>query len=395
MPWQEVNVVDLRTEFVRRAMKEELPFRALCQLYNISTKTGYKWRQRYDSHGTTGLSDRSRRPHSCPSRVTEDTFCELVRLKTKHKNWGPKKIRQLLIRQHPIDPPPSLSTVKRLLSKAGLVEPRRRRQAASGGQLTSQLEVQQPNDIWTVDFKGWWLSSDRRRIEPLTVRDEYSCYLLGVQLLPDSRSDTVRQYFALLFATYGLPKVIRSDNGAPFACRSAPLGLSRLAAWWVSLGISLDRIEPGRPQQNGRHERMHRDMARELEHADVGDWLAQQAAAEAWRVEFNEVRPHEALGMRCPAEVYQRSLRAYDPQPFELAYPNGYYRRKVKANGYIKLLGRWIRLTTAISGWHVGLKVIDPDHFEVWYGRLQLGEICLPDESFTVAPCQSAEPHPP
>jgi putative transposase len=395
MPWQEVNVVDLRTEFVIRAMKQEMPFKALCTSYGISTKTGYKWKQRYHTHGRAGLADQSRRPRSHPGRVAEDVVCDLFRLKLKHKFWGPKKILDLLLDQRPLDQLPSLSTVKRLLDKAGLVEPRRRRRAAHCGQLTNRIEASGPNQVWTVDFKGWWLSSDRRRVEPLTVRDEYSRYLLCAQLLPDSRSDTVRECFARLFATYGLPQVIKSDNGTPFACRSAPLGLSRLAAWFVSLGISLNRIEPGRPQQNGGHERMHRDIARELERTVRGDWPAQQAALEAWRREFNELRPHEALGMRPPANVYQRSLRCFDPQPVELVYPGGYLRRKVKANGYIKLSGRWIRLTTAISGWHVGLQLLDCDHFRTWFGTLLLGEICLPDESFTVAAGQPAGLHPP
>ena len=244
MPWPEVSVMESRLQFVLRALRGELPFVVLCAEYGISPKTGYKWQERFLREGAAGLSDRSRRPRASPTKAGDELVCALVRLKLAHSSWGPKKLRELLIRQRPEFHTPALSTVKRILDQAGLVRHRRRRPAAQGGRLTQDIRASAPNQVWTVDFKGWWYSSARERIEPLTVRDEFSRYILCARALPDSRSETVQECFAQLFSSYGLPQVIHSDNGVPFACAAAPLGLSRLAAWWVALGIGLSRITP-------------------------------------------------------------------------------------------------------------------------------------------------------
>ena len=384
MPWKEANVMDLRTEFIKRAMREELPFAALCREYGISAKTGYKWKQRFLADGLPGLADLSRRPRSSPATVTEDVVCELVRLKGRHSKWGPKKIRDLYVKAQPARAVVSLSTVKRVLDKAGLVKPRRRqRKPEHCGRIANPLVATAPNQVWTVDFKGWWYSPAKQRVQPLTVRDAFSRYALLVQAVPDARMETVQECFSRLFASYGLPLAIRSDNGAPFACTSAPLGLSRLSAWWVALGISLDRIEPGHPEQNGAHERMHRDIALEVEGQVDGDLSAQQAALDIWRCEYNEVRPHEALGMRRPAELYIKSERRFDPTPVVLEYPQGYWRRQVKPNGCIKISNRWVFVSSAIVGWDVGLQPLGTQQFNVWFGPLRLGELNVQDEKFT------------
>jgi putative transposase len=386
MPWKETDVMSLRTEFALRALEDKLPFIVLCQEYGISTKTGYKWKERFLAEGMSGLSDRSRRPHSSPGQIGENHACQLFRLKLAHMRWGPKKIRELYARQ---GQDLSLSSVKRILGKAGLVEHRRRRKSKDCGRIENRIVATEPNQLWTVDFKGWWYSVDKARIEPLTVRDAYSRYILCADIVPDSKSDTVKERFARLFDTYGLPGAIRSDNGGPFACTRAPLGLSRLSAWWVALGIDLDRITPGHPEQNGGHERMHRDIACEIEGCVDGDASAQQAAMETWRHEFNHERPHEAIEMRVPADLYVRSQRCYAPQSFELSYPPEYIRRKVSSNGVIGFMHCQIYLSASLAGWDAGIKATADGSYTVWFGPLCLGRIDIETESFTVVPQNS------
>jgi len=386
MPWKEANVMDLRAEFASRALREETSFTALCREYGVSTKTGYKWKKRFLADGRAGLRDRSRRPRRSPTLVCEDVICALVALKHKHGSAGPKKILSMFQHRQPALPPPSLSSVKRILAKAGLTQRRRRRRrSASCGQLVNPVVATTPNEVWTVDFKGSWYTPSQERVTPLTVMDAYSRYVLLAQIVTDGRWQTVQQCFSQLFSDYGLPLVIRSDNGAPFACTSAPLGLSRLSAWWVSLGISLDRIDKGHPEQNGRHERMHREIAQEVEGRVDGDLVATQAALDQWRQYYNHDRPHEALGMLRPAGLYSKSPRRYDPRPVELEYPAEYWRRRATPTGCIKLANRLIRLTLAVAGWHVGLQPLATGVFKVYFGPLHLGEVCVKDEKFTAA----------
>jgi putative transposase len=390
MPWKETDVMSLRTEFALRALEGKLPFVVLCQEYGISAKTGYKWKERFLAEGIGGLSDRSRRPHSSPCQISEDQACQLFRLKVAHMRWGPRKIRELYARQgHSL----SLSSVKRILDKAGLVEHRRRRKSKDCGRIENRIVPGGCNDLWTVDFKGWWYSVDNVCIEPLTVRDAYSRYILCAEIVPDSKSDTVKDRFARLFDIYGLPGAIRSDNGGPFACTRAPLGLSRLSAWWVALGIDLDRGRPGHPQDNGGHERMHRDIACEVEGCVDGDTSANQAAIDTWRHQFNHERPHEALQMRVPADLYVKSQRRYMPDTFELSYPQEYLRRKVNANGGIHIMDVGIYLSASLGGWDVGLKATTDGCYMVWFGPLCLGRIDIQTESFTVIPQNSQMEH--
>jgi transposase InsO family protein len=385
MPWKEANVMDLRTEFVTRALRELMPFAELCRSYGISTKTGYKWKQRFLADGRAGLADRSRRPQRSPTQSCEDVICALVALKKLHNGAGPKKILDMFRRRQPQLPQPALSTVKRILAKAGMTKRRRRRGPTSCGRIVNPVVATAPNEVWTVDFKGSWYTPHKERVTPLTVMDYYSCNVLLTQIVADGRMETIQECFSRLFSEYGLPLVIRSDNGAPFACTSAPLGLSRLAAWWVSLGISLDRIAKGHPEQNGRHERMHREIAQEVEHRVRGDLVATQAALDDWRHYYNHERPHEALGMKLPAELYVKSSRRFHPQPVELEYPAQYWRRRVTRSGCIKLAGRLISISVAVSGWHLGLQPLGAGVFNVWFAALHLGELNVHDEKFTPA----------
>src|SRR6266567_980692 len=337
MPWKKSEPMEERMEFAVRAM-QTLNFRALCQQYGISTKTGYKWKERFWRKGLAGMAEESRRPKSHSKQLAEEEVCEIVRLKLAHLSWGPRKIRELYLRRHG--------------------------------------EVAALNEVWTVDFKGWWRNGDKR-CEPLTVRDEYSRYLLEVRAVEDGRSETVRKSFERIFERHGLPEAIRSDNGSPFASRQGLFGLSRLSAWWVVLGIDLERGRPGHPQDNAGHERMHQDISRELE--AVGE--CDQAALDVWRETFNYERPHEALGMRCPGEVYLASERKYEGTPEDLDYPKMCSRR-VSPKGLISLEGQPLFLSTSLGGWSVGLKPIAEDVMEVWFGRLLLGQVDLATRNY-------------
>ena len=383
MPWKETDVMNERTEFVLRAFRGLEAFGELCREYGISRKTGYKWKQRFMEQGLDGLADRSRKPHKSPNQVDEDTVCQMVKLKLAHPSWGPNKIREVLSRSDWNGELPSESTFKRVLDKAGLVQHRRRRKAQEQGQrVENRVKAERPNHVWTVDFKGWWRTQDRERFEPLTIRDDYSRYVLCAQATANSRTETVREQFDRVFRKHGLPEIIRSDNGAPFAASNSPLGLSRLSAWWLTLGIDLDRIKPGRPDQNGGHERMHRDMAMEVERSSEVDWTTQQASLDTWRHTFNHERPHEAIGMKVPSELYQPSTRTYEPEEVELRYPMGQFVRKVSRHGCVKLRKIEIGVSTALQGYHVGLEPIADKRLSVWFCRLCLGEIDLPTVKF-------------
>jgi transposase InsO family protein len=255
------------------------------------------------------------------------------------------------------------------------------------GRLYQGRRAQGPNEVWSADFKGWWYDRQNRRCQPLTVRDEYSRYVLELRAVPDARSQTLRACFEGLFARYGLPHAIRSDNGPPFASSTGVLGLSRLSAWWVVLGIDLERGRPGCPQDNGAHERLHLDIRRELEQPAQ----SAQAVLEEWRQTFNQERPHEALGMRCPAECYQSSAQAYAGTPPDLSYPAGLESRKVSRCGMISWGGQWVFISEALAGWSVGLEPCAPGRWHVWFGRLLVGELDESTSGFTRAAAPSPD----
>ena len=369
MPWKKSEPMDQRREFAIKALGT-LNFRALCQEYGISAKTGYKWRERFLRQGLEGMGEESRRPRSSPGQLSESQVCEMVRLKLAHTYWGPRKIRTLYHRCH--GQAPSESSFKRILEQAGLTQPRRVREGPKeGGGLSSGRQGQSPNEVWTVDFKGWWTWGQGGRCEPLTIRDEFSRYVLELRAMDNARTQSVRKAFERIFERHGLPEAIRSDNGAPFASMQALHGLSRLSAWWVALGIDLERGRPSQPQDNGGHERFHRDIATELESLGQG---ATPQALELWREEFNRERPHEALGMRCPAELYRNSERRYSPTEVQLSYP-GMATRLVDKNGKLSWKDQRVFLTSSLAGWQVGLQGTEKGQLEVWFARLLLGHL--------------------
>jgi transposase InsO family protein len=381
MSWKELHVMDQRKEFVLRAMAGESSLVELCREYGIARKTGYKWKERFLEEGLAGLHDQSRRPASSPQELSELVVCRMIRLRQAHPSWGARKLQALYQRNHGVEGLPSESSFKRVLDRAGLVEHRPRRASSTAVRLQSRKVARASNELWTVDFKGWWYTPDQQRCEPLTVRDAFSRYILCAALPGDARSQTIRGAFERLFERYGLPETIRSDNGRPFAVSSAPLGLSRLSAWWVALGIDLDRTDPGHPEQNGSHERMHKDLAAEVQGRIAGDLAAHAAALELWRQGYNQERPHEALGMKTPAEVYVSSVRRFTGTPEQLTYGPGYLERQVnRILGTIKLEGRQIRISTALSGWNVGLKPHGQGIYTAYFGRLCLGKVDVANE---------------
>jgi transposase InsO family protein len=356
-----------RTEFVLKAIRTD-NFRELCREYGISAKTGYKWKERFLEHGLNGLSDVSRRPKSSPKGLDEVVVCDIVALKLACSHWGPKKLREIFKSRG--EEVPSESSFKRVLQRAGLVKPRRLRARHQSGRLFSGRKAQAPNEVWTVDFKGWWYAKGQR-CEPLTVRDEFSRYVLELRAMADARGETVRVCFERLFERHGVPTAIRSDNGAPFASDQGVLGLSRLSAWWVALGIDLERGRPGCPQDNGAHERLHLDIERELRGLEVAE---QQVGFDDWRKIFNQERPHEALGMKRPAQVYTDSGRKYEGTPDDLEY-KGMETRKVAKWGSISWGSRLVFISGALAGWSVGLEPCGEGKHNVWFGQLLLGEL--------------------
>ena len=385
MPWEMKNQMNQRSEFVLKAMKTD-NFRELCREYQISPRVGYKWKARFEREGLEGMGERSRRPQQSPEGLTEEVVCRIVCFKQRHPYWGARKIQVLYQRQW--GQGPSESSSKRVLKKAGLVKTRKVRAASAGGRIHTGRKATAPNEVWTVDFKGWWRDADGR-CEPLTVRDECSRFVLANRALENAKTEGVRAVFEELFARYGLPAAIRSDNGSPFAASSALLGLSRLSAWWVALGIALERGRPACPQDNGGHERLHHDIAREIEGTA---YQGRQATLDVWTKEFNEERPHEALGMKTPAEVYQKSPRPWQGTPEELAY-EGLAQRRVQSTGAIRYAGHSYFLSGSLAGWNVGLKAVRAGKLEVYFASLLLGHLEPASVSFCGIKSHGETPH--
>lgn len=347
--------MDQRRALVLAATAPGANISELCQQFGISRTNAHKWLRRYRREGLTGLEDRSRRP----LRVTGtdgETVLRLIELRREYPKWGAKKLQALLVAKGHSSVP-STKTIARILDRAQ--EPRVRKVRRRRLQLVSRdfeaLAAKAPNDVWTVDFKGWWRTTDGKRYEPLTVRDAFSRYVLCLEMLGSMKAAAVKPVFERLFQAYGLPRVIRVDNGSPFACTSAPAGLTRLSAWWTSVGIRVSFGRPAHPQDNGGHERMHADVAAELEADPASTPKRQQQAADQWRSQFNEVRPHEALLMRTPSQLYKRSPRYYrDIRP--AAYPPGYAIRRVSAVGCVTYAGRVVFISASVAGHDVAIR---------------------------------------
>ena len=383
MPWKETNKMEQKELFIKEMLKNDKPFKHLCAEFGISEKTGYKWKKRFYEMGKSGLEEQSRNPPHT-NQIDGDTAAELIRIKIAHRAWGPKKIRVIYAKSYPDKAVPSLSSVKRILKKAGLVEKRKIRKPASSDcpRLQQQIQASMPNDVWCIDFKGWW-KSNGEICEPFTVRDKFSRKILCAQLMTSKSSEAVRAVMTSLFQKYGLPKAIHSDNGAPFAAPNGLLNLTCLSAWWITLGIMPDRSLKGVPGQNGSLERMHADIANEIEGKVSGGRTANQAVLDAWVQEYNSIRPNEAIGMKTPDEIYTISNRKYIGDYDEIDYPIGFQVRKVTQSGEIIFNSVRVTIGYALRGLQVGLKPKAGENtFDVFLADFLLGTLDMNSSCF-------------
>jgi len=363
--------MSLRIEFVERAKAGE-SIASLCREFKISRTTGHKWQKRFEAHGYEGLEEQSRRPKTAPLATGEELVMAVLEARDRHARWGPRKLHGLLRRRFG-DQTPSERTIARILKRADRVRERRSRRRPSFVDHAPHVQAQVPNEVWTVDFKGWWRSLDGKRCDPLTVRDAFSRFVLAVQLCRPT-TVAVRQVFERLFARHGLPKAIQCDNGEPFVSVRARGGLSQLSAWWLSLGIRLVRSRPGCPQDNGGHERMHADISAEQQSRPATTRDAQQRELDRWRQEFNHVRPHDALGGKTPADVYKPTERR-KPVVRPYQYPAGIIPVRVHHQGTFAWCGNFYFLSCSLRRQHVGIQPIDVLHVRAWFRDLDLGTV--------------------
>lgn len=370
MPWKETCAVEERIRFIMELEQGEISKAALCRRFGISRPTGDKWLRRYEIAGLQALHDQARAPRRHPNETPEELAELIVILRRRYPTWGPKKLRVLLERKYPQMSWPACSTIGEVLRRAGLTVPRKpRRRTPPHTQPFAACD--RPNAVWCADFKGWFRTGDGRRCEPLTISDAHSRYLLRLQGMGETKEGPVRSLFEATFRQYGLPWAIRTDNGTPFASHGIG-GLSRLSAWWLKLGIEPERIEPGKPQQNGRHERMHLTLKQETACPAARDLRHQQSAFDAFRVRFNQERPHEALDQHCPASVYVPSPREYR-EPAEVEYPRGLEVRSVKSNGVFNWRGQVVFLGEALGRERIGLAEVSDGLWAVYFCRRALG----------------------
>jgi len=378
-----------KLQFIEKACLPGANVAELCREHGISRQTGHKWLRRYREAGYTGLSEQSRRPQSSPLSTGEEVVVRILEWRERYSSWGVEKISKALRRELG-DEAPSKMTVARVLTRLGRMRRRRPKVRIWSIDGKPRVEVHRPNDLWTMDFKGWWQAQNRERCEPLTVRDAYSRMVLAVTLVGSARTEEVREVLTGLFQRYGLPATIQSDNGTPFVCSRGRGGLSRLSAWLLSLGIRVVRSRPGCPQDNGGHERMHRDLA-ELQRRPAKTRRAQQLACDRWMVDFNEVRPHDALGDKTPAEVYRPSERR-SLTPLTPSYPPDWISRRVSRSGTISVDDDQVFLSAALAGQVVGLKKEGVLRWRARFFDLDLGTVEIAPLSVAYEPRRIAMP---
>ncbi|MEA3365199.1 MAG: IS481 family transposase [Candidatus Hydrogenedentes bacterium] len=372
MAWKEMDVMELRCRFVLDYQSGKWTMAELCRRYGISRPCGYKWVARYAEEGAKGLEDRSRRPQHCPHGVDKATEDVIAALRDEYPKWGARKLRAKLQEREPGRVWPASSTIGDVLSRRGLTVPRRHRRGAEPSSAEPLGEDLQANDVWSIDYKGWFRTGDGRRCDPLTLQDAASRYALRCQGLERPSYSDTRRVMQAAFREYGLPRAIRSDNGQPFA--SVGLGgLTRLSVWWVRLGIEPTRIRPGRPQENGRHERFHRTLKEATASPPAATIRAQQARFDRFLKEFNEERPHEALGRRPPASYYTPSPRPYPSRIAPLEYPAQMQVRSVHEHGQFRFQGVRFFLGHAFANQPIGLMAIEKRYWLVYFAHLLLG----------------------
>jgi len=367
--------MEQKQRFIHLAQSGHFTVTELCAEFGIARKTGHKWLERYAAGGLEGLEERSRAPHHVIGRTAAEVERLIVSEKRLHLTWGPKKIQRVLLVKHGLETPPAVSTVGEVLKRHGMVAARRRRGAVFKVERGTLTVPERNNHVFGVDFKGWFLTGDGERCDPLTVTDLPSRYLLRAEGLPQATTRWTQQAFRRLFRQQGLPEIIRVDNGAPFASMG-PGGLSKLSVWWIGLGIEVQYSRPACPQDNGCHERMHRTMKAECCQPPSAHLPAQQQRFDRWRKEFNQERPHEALGMRVPADVYQASARRLDERIKPRLYDLGTETQRVSATGFIALNGGNCYIGESFGGVDVALEREENSGLlQVRYANVKLGSL--------------------
>lgn len=371
MPWKETCVEEERFRLIERWRRQDLSFAEICRAFGISRKTGYKWLERYQGGGVGALRNQSRAPHRQAHEVLTEVEEIIVRTRQSHPTWGPVKLKVLLSREAPEIVWPAASTIGEILKRHGLTADRKKRRKATPsakplGHATAA------NDVWCADFKGWFRTQDGQRCDPLPVSDACSRYLLRCQAISRPDFEHARKEFEAVFRQYGMPRAMRTDNGPPFASIGLA-GLSRLAVWWLHLGIWPERIRPGRPEENGRHERMHRTLKQETAQPPKTNLMEQQQAFDEFRKEYNEERPHAALGHQTPATIYQTSRREYTGKLLEPRYPDWWEVRRVRKDGSFCWCKQMRFLGEVLARETIGMEPVDDGLWRLWIFDYELG----------------------
>ncbi len=382
MAWNQVTLMEQKHRFVSLAATGRFTLTELCADFRVSRKTGYKWLGRFRQEGTAGLQERSRRPHGCTHQTAALIERLILKERRKHRTWGPKKLRRLLRRDHGVRRPPACSTIAAILRRRGLSQRPRRKPGLYTVPARTLTVPTHSNHVWTVDFKGWFNLGNGQRCDPLTVCDLYSRYYLTCRARPNQQFAGTLRAFRKLMRRHGLPEIIRVDNGTPFA--SIALGrLSQLSVWWINQGIIVEFIRPASPQQNGSHERGHRDLKAEATQPPSPNLAAQQRRFERWRHERNHVRPHEALGMLTPAQIYRPSSRRLGDHDKTPRYPKGWLVKQVSACGHLWHDGQSYHLGEIFAHSRVALRIDATGRTELHFANLHLGYLVYnPAERF-------------
>lgn len=373
MPWKESSAMDQRKLFIVRWQLEEESFKELCDEFGIAPKTGYKWVNRFQERGAAGLAELSRVPKQMPRQISNEILCEIFKARAKKEFWGGIKLRRYLKNQG-FNNLPHARTIDRYLKRGGYVTPRRARRNEKL-QEEKLIEPSNPMDVLTIDFKGWWRTGDGKRCDPLTARDQMSRYILNLSAHSGCSFDAVKERLSEVFKQYGLPLVVRSDNGAPFASVRAMHRLTRFGAWLMKLGVLPNRIEPACPDQNGAHERFHKDIKRELQKNPARELAEEQKRFDIWRYEFNYERPHQSLNDDTPAEHFKPSPRKYLGDNIEFEYPSDFQVRKISSSGDFFWKGKPIKFAKSLSGEYLGIEDCGEPDLKVWFCDFYLASL--------------------
>lgn len=371
MAWETVDIMNARWKFVVRAISPGANKSGLCREFNISRPTGDKWIERFHKHGYHGLADQSRAPKNIKYQTDVNTVCSIIRLRQSHPSWGGRKIKSALIRQGIT--PPAARTIDRILKASALVTIKKYRRRKTPSRNFTDIIPNKPNMVWTIDVKGWWRMLNGEKVYPITIRDLYSRTILAIEAAPDTKAVRIKAMFIELFELHGLPEYIKSDNGTPWAFRPGLCGLTTLSVWWMSLGISPLFIPPASPQFNAAHERMHKDMAEELQSKPALNLQLEQENADIFRIDYNTLRSHDALGGKVPHDLYQSSKRSYSAEQIEFQYPKNFHLRRVLSTGKVNWKNSTHYISKAFANQTIALEVINGKKMNIWFHEFCIG----------------------